>query len=494
MEPVAMLVDLLLNANREWPNVVAVEDSTRTLTYRRMSRLSVVLRQMVERETDCERVGIMLPASAVFPAMLFGVLWARRVVVPLNFLLNADELARVVHDSDIDVIFTVRHFGDLAGKLPVRAVFLEDLPLKRGMLLRTLRALPAAPPVEPNDTAVILYTSGTTAEPKGAELTYRNLHSNSVDAIASLDIHHPQTMLNVLPPFHVFGLTASVLVPVVIGATVVAMPRFSPVAFVKAVEDKGVTVLMAIPSMYAAALRTKSAGRVRRHGPLLAISGGEPLPDQVRERFLERFGVVLAEGYGLTETSPVVSACSEQAYREKSVGRPIRNIEVRIVDEDGREVPEGSDGEILVRGPGVMKGYFRKPVDTQRVIDPEGWFHTGDVGRRDRDGFLYITGRSKEMLIIGGENVFPREIEAVLENHPAVLQAAVLGVPDESRGEAAVAFVIPQSGADVNEADLRAFARKSLAGYKVPKRVIIREDLPKGPTGKLLKRRLREWL
>jgi long-chain acyl-CoA synthetase len=489
-----MLVELLKNASRQWPGTIAVEDPVRALTYRRLARLAAVMRGVVGRETDCERVGIMLPATTAFPAALFGVLWARRVAVPLNFLLNADELCRVVKDAEIDVLFTIRHFGDLAAKLPARAVFLEDLPLKREMLFATFRSFPAAPTVEPADTAVILYTSGTTAEPKGAELTYRNLHSNSVDAIASLEIRRPQTMLNVLPPFHVFGLTAGVFVPAVLGATVVAIPRFSPTVFAKTVAEKRVTVLLAIPSMYAAVLKTKSATRDQFRSVKIAISGGEPLPDSVRAGFLERFGVTLAEGYGLTETSPVVAACSPKAYREKSVGQPIRNVEVRLVGDDGRDVINGVDGEILIRGPGVMKGYFRKPEDTRRVIDRDGWFRTGDIGRRDGDGFLYITGRAKEMLIIGGENVFPREIEAVLENHPAVLQAAVLGVEDETRGEAAVAFVIPHSGADVTEADLRSFARKSLAGYKVPKQVVIREDLPKGPTGKILKRRLRDLL
>jgi len=474
--------------------MVAVEDSIRALTYRQLTRLSVVFSRLVRQETDADRVAVMLPASAAFPAVLFGVLWAKRIAVPLNFLLHADELARVVQDAGVEVIFTIHHFQELAGQLPARAVYLEELPLKRMMLFSMLRPPPPAPTVQADDTAVILYTSGTTAEPKGAELTYRNLHSNCIDALASLDIRRPQTMLNVLPPFHVFGLTAGVLVPIALGATVAAVPRFSPVSFVKTVAGKRVTVMMAIPSMYAAVLKAKSATREMFQSVKLAISGGEPLSDSVRQGFLERFGVRLGEGYGLTETSPVVSACSESHYRDGSVGRPIRHAEVQIVDVEGREVSRGGVGEILVRGPGVMKGYYRKPEETRRVIDSEGWFHTGDIGRRDDDGFLYITGRAKEMLIIGGENVFPREIEAVLEDHPGVLQAAVIGVADDARGEAAVAFVIPQPGAEVGEEELKRFARKSIAGFKVPKRIVIREDLPKGPTGKILKRKLHDLL
>lgn len=489
-----MLVDTLLDANRRVPHVVAVEDGVRSLSYRRLTRLATVIRDIIRRNSDCPRIGIMLPASSAFPAVLFGSLWASRMAVPLNFLLGADELGRVVLDAGLDLIVTVRHFESLVAQLPARALFLENLPLKRKMVLAAMRRLPAAPRVEADDTAVILYTSGTMAEPKGVELTYRNLHSNCVDAIASLDIRPPQVLLNTLPPFHVFGLTGNVLMPVVLGATVAAIPRFSPMALVKTVERRRATLVMAIPSMYAAVLKLKSARAESFQSVSLAISGGEPLPDSVCAGFEQRFGVTLREGYGLTETSPVISASSVKAYRAGTVGKPLRSVSVRIVGEDGRDVPAGQDGEIMVRGPGVMKGYYNRPEETRKVIDADGWFHTGDIGRLDADGFLSITGRAKEMLIIGGENVFPREIEAVLEAHPQVLQAAVIGVPDPSRGETAVAFVIPQHGEAVAETELRNFARQSLAGFKVPKKVVVREDLPKGPTGKILKRRLRELL
>lgn len=489
-----MLVDALLEANRRSPHKPAVEDRAWSLSYRRLTLLASVVRNVVRRETQCERVGIMLPASAAFPMTLFGVLWSSKIAVPLNFLLNADELTRIVEDAGLDLIVTARHFKDLAAKVPARAIFLEDLPLRRKTLLAMLRQLPPPPVVDSHSTAVILYTSGTTAEPKGVELTHGNLHGNCVDAIHSLAIDPTETMLNLLPPFHVFGLTANVLVPVVLGASVHAIPRFSPVAVVKAVAEKKLSMIMAIPSMYAAILKTRSAGPDSFRSIHLALSGGEPLPDSVRLGFQERFGVTLRQGYGLTETSPIVSACSVEAYREGTVGRPIRNVEVRIIGSDGQNLPVGHDGEILVRGPGVMKGYYKKPEETRKVIDEDGWFQTGDVGRLDEDGYLMITGRAKEMLIIGGENVFPREIEAALEGHSDVLQAAVIGVPNESRGEIPVAFVIPKPGVSLNEQELRKYAKESLAGFKVPRKVHISEDLPKGPTGKILKRRLRELL
>ena len=210
--------------------------------------------------------------------------------------------------------------------------------------------------------------------------------------------------------------------------------------------------------------------------------------------FEERFGVRLYEGYGLSETSPIIAASATEADRPGTVGKPIRNVEVKLVDDDGREIGQGADGEILVRGPGVMKGYYNKPEETAAVLDADGWFKTGDIGRFDADGYLSITGRAKEMLIIGGENVYPREIEAAIEQHEDVVQAAVIGVPDESRGEIPVAFVLKRDGAEVDGSEIRQFVKRLLAGFKVPKKVIIRDELPTGPTGKILKRKLHELL
>ncbi|UCF32406.1 MAG: AMP-binding protein [Phycisphaerales bacterium] len=489
-----MLVDALLDANRKVPNKLAVSDGRLALNYRQLTRLARVMRSLVARETANQRVGIMLPCTALFPAALCGVLWSRKTAVPLNFLLGSGELADIVSDAGLDLVLTINHFKEIAEKLPARVVLIDELPLKRKVFFRLFTPIPAVPLVDPGDTAVLLYTSGTTAAPKGVELTYRNLQSNCVDSIETLNIDPNQTFLNILPPFHVFGLTALVLVPLFLRATVHAIPRFSPVSVVKAVERQRISIMMAIPSMYAAVLRTKSSTRDSFRSIYLAISGGEPLPDTVREGFEKRFGVTLREGYGLTETSPVISANSAEVYRQGSVGRPIRNAEVRIIDEAGNSLGPDRDGEIVVRGPCVMKGYYKSPEETRKVIDQDGWFHTGDIGRLDADGFLYITGRLKEMLIIGGENVFPREIEAVLEDHEGVLQAAVIGIPDESRGEAPIAFVLRREGASVTELQLRNHAKQTLAGYKVPKQVHIRDDLPTSPTGKILKRRLRELL
>jgi long-chain acyl-CoA synthetase len=285
-----------------------------------------------------------------------------------------------------------------------------------------------------------------------------------------------------------------VLIPVTLGIAVQAVPRFNPALVLRTIRDRKVTLLIAIPSMYAALLRTKSASREHFSNVSLAISGGEPLPDAVRAGFAERFGVELLEGYGLTETSPVVAVSSNRFHRNGTVGKPIPNVEIRFEDDSGNPIDGKTDGEIFVRGPGVMKGYYNKVAQTRDVLDGEGWFRTGDIGRFDADGFLSITGRAKEMLIVGGENVFAREIETALESHDQVVQAAVIGVPDPLRGEVPVAFVIPREVDSVDEAQLRSFVKQSLAGFKIPRRVIIRSELPTGPTGKILKRKLRELL
>ncbi|MEK6674533.1 MAG: AMP-binding protein [Planctomycetota bacterium] len=489
-----MLVQTLLDSCNRCPSKLAVDDGTRSLTYRQLTLLARVFRDVVLRETSCERVGIMLPAGGAFPALLLGVHWANRVAVPLNFLLAAKELTAVVADAGLDLVITVHHFKSLCQQLGVRALYLEELSLRRHLLFAMLRRWPRLPVVDQHATAVLLYTSGTTGEPKGVELTHGNLLSNTVDSIEALQLDRSHRFLNILPPFHVFGLTACVAMPIVAGASVFAQPRFNPLAAIKAVSRQKITALMAIPSMYAAMLRSKSATAEDFASLRIAISGGEPLPASVRTGFRERFGVALHEGYGLTETSPVVSVNSAQSHRDGSVGRLIRNVEVRFVGPEGQILPQGQEGEIAVRGPGIMKGYYRKPEMTRGVLSEDGWFSTGDLGRIDSDGFLFITGRVKDMLIVGGENVYAREIEAALEAHEAVLQAAVIGIPADTRGEVPVAFVIPKLGQEVTEESLRTFARKSLAGFKVPRRIEIRTELPTGPTGKILKRKLRELL
>lgn len=489
-----MLTELLLTSVERAPGMLAVEDPTVGLTYKRLATLARVMRDTIERETDNPRVAVMLPASASFAGCLFGAFWAGRICVPLNFLLSPTELQRIVAAAGVDVVFTIRHFHELAESLPVRKIYLDQLPLKRRMIVAGLRRLPKPPSVGSDDTAVLLFTSGTSGDPKGVELTQNNLRSNSIDCIETAGMQPNHRFLNCLPPFHVFGLTCDVILPIALGASVYCIPRFSPMAFAKTFAEKRISIALAIPSMFNTVLRLKSAAADLFKDSYILMCGGEPLSDALRDQFQERFGERLLQGYGMSEASPVCAMELPEAHRAGTIGRPVRHVAIRVVDPDGQPVDTGAEGELWIKGPNVMKGYYNDPEATRKTITPDGWLKTGDGGKIDADGFVTITGRLKDLIIVGGENVYPREIEAVLEGHESVAEVAVVGAPDPSRGEVPVAFVILKEGLAATESELREFARSALAGYKCPRKVTIAEDLPRGPTGKILKRKLRERL
>lgn len=489
-----MLVETLLESASRRGGEVAVADPTRSLTYSQLVRLADIMRRQVRRATDLPHVGILLPSTTVFVGTFYGALWAGRTAVPLNFLLQPDELGKVVEDADIDVIFTTRHFEDLAAAAKARKIFVEDLPLKREMLLSYLRRRPAPPDVNDDDTAVLLYTSGTSGTPKGVLQTYRNLRSNIDACIDAARLDGEHHFLGVLPLFHSFGITTMMLVPVRLGARVYYMPRFNPNHVIKTIREQKSTIIMIIASMYTALLRSKSAKAADFASLKYAISGGEALSPVTYEAFQKRFGVEILQGYGMSEAAPVVSLSMPWAHRAGCVGKAIPGVTVRAFDDDGNSLADDEIGELWVKGPNVMAGYYKKPEETKAVLTDDGWYKTGDMGCVDADGFIKITGRKKEMIIVGGENVYPREIEAALEAHDAVNEAAVIGQHDPSRGEVPVAFVTLVDGADATDTELREFCRGKVAGFKVPRRVIISKDLPRGPTGKILKRELNALL
>lgn len=489
-----MFVECLLDSVRRNPRRPAVRDTSRELTFADLACFARVIRRIVLKHTDCPRVGIMLPGSAAGIGAFFGVLWAGRTAVPLNFLLQPPELAGVIDDSGIDLILATKHFESLLGRTSARVLYLEQLPLKRAFVLERFRFTPDPPSVKPDDVAAIIYTSGSTGQPRGACLTYNNLMSNCRNSAEHFRLDHTYHLLGVLPPFHVFGLTLLTILPIVIGAQVTYIPRFSPQAVHELARTSDISVIMAVPSMYAAIARLKSAGPADFARIQLAVSGGEPLPMCVYDDVLLKTGMNLLEGYGMTETSPVISANQVWARRVGTVGRPIPQVETQVRSADGTVLPAGDQGELCVRGPNVMKGYYNRPAETAAALDSEGWLRTGDIVQIDSDGYITITGRAKDMMIVGGENVYPREVEAVLERHPAVREAVVLGKRDPSRGEAVVAFVMLQEHATAAAADLREFCRDHLASHKVPREVFFVQELPRGPTGKVLKRELRDRL
>jgi long-chain acyl-CoA synthetase len=476
----------LLKTAARVPERVAVADGERRLAYGELAVLAGRAAARIAAATAREHVGIYLPASAGFKIALFGVLSAGRAAVPLNLFLAPGELQAIIDHAELDLIVTCEQ---LVGRLPAGAA--------RTMMVGELLASPdAAEPktLEDDDLAVILYTSGSTGRPKGVRLSHRNLLANALDSARAGAFSQEDRVLGALPPFHTFALTTTVLAPLLVGASVSTMPQFQPEAALDLASAGGISVVLGVPSMYRLMARAQKARPRELGGLRLVVSGGERLPGGVREEFREAFDADIHEGYGLTECSPVVALNRPGENRPGTVGRPLEHLEVRIADANGAPLPPDQEGEVRVRGDSVMRGYHRDEDETARVLDSEGWLRTGDLGRLDPDGYLTITGRIKELIIVGGENVHPSEVEAAVAAHPAVAECAALGAPDRQRGEQVAAFVVRRPGAEVSGAEIKAHCRERLAGYKVPRRVIFLQEFPKFPTGKVNKRELAKSL
>ena len=455
-----------------------------------------------------DRVGVMLPNVPQFPAVYYGVLRAGCIVVPMNVLLKGPEVAYYLADSEASAFFFWSDFAADASRGSAEAGSLR--------LVVSVAPTPSAAPAgaedsftlladaaggdgsiattRPDDTAVLLYTSGTTGRPKGAELTHFNVLMNCIVGASVAQLRSDDVTLGTLPFFHAFGQSNILNTAIYCGATVSLLPRFEPNAALRQIRRDRITIFGGVPTMYVAFLKAYDEGDWDISTIRLAISGGAALPEQVLREFEEKFGAPILEGYGLSETSP--SATFNRPDRERkvgSIGLPIWGVELRIVDDRGAALGDGETGEICIRGHNVMKGYYRRPEATAEAI-VDGWFHTGDVGYRDSDGYYFIVDRKKELIIRGGYNVYPREIEEALYQHPAVLEAAVFGVPDPSLGEEVMAAIALRPGTSATPEELIAFARERLAAYKYPRTVHILESLPKGPTGKIQKLELRKQL
>ncbi len=348
----------------------------------------------------------------------------------------------------------------------------------------------------PLDTAVILYTSGTTGKPKGAELSHSNMVMNALVVRDLFKLQSDDIQLITLPLFHSFGQTCQMNTSVLVGNTMVLIPRFDPDAVLGSMEKEKVTIFCGVPTMYWALLNHKDAGKydLKKIAANLrvGVSGGASMPLEVMKGFEERFNVPILEGYGLSETSPVATFNRLDRVRKPgSIGTPIWGVQVKVVDEHSNDLPPGEPGEIVIRGHNIMKSYYRKPEATAAAIR-NGWFHSGDVGKMDEDGYFYIVDRVKDMIIRGGFNVYPRDVEEVLMTHPAISLVAVIGVPDEARGEEVKAYVVLKEGASATPEEIIAWSKKQMADYKYPRLVEIVDSLPMTATGKILKKELRK--
>ncbi|MCH2152269.1 MAG: AMP-binding protein [Phycisphaerales bacterium] len=444
------------------------------------------LAKWVASTTDAQNVGIFLPTSGAFPIAMAASWLCGRTIVPLNYLLARDELDYIIDHAELDTVITASPMLDRFGDMPEGVNSLRIDKMNARGLPPMMRAVQR--PDE--DTAVVLYTSGTSGRPKGVMLSGTNLMTNVRQCVQWADFNRSDGFLGVLPQFHSFGLCVCTVLPFSIGCRAYYTAQFKVMRVLQILREKNPTAFMAIPSMYNALLQAKSAKDSDFESLRFIVSGGEPLPDAVYEGFAERFKVRICEGFGMTETSPVTNWTLPEEERRGTVGRAVDGVEQIIVGDGGEKLGPGQDGELRIRGGNVMKGYYKMPQETKAAFDEEGFLCTGDMARIDEDGFLSITGRIKEMLIIGGENVFPREIEEVLVRHPSVSEAAVIGVQDPSRGEVALAFVETIEGCEFDAGALRSWCRESLAGYKVPREIRWVESLPRNPVGKVMRREL----
>jgi long-chain acyl-CoA synthetase len=487
------LAENLIAAARRHPERPALRLDRTVITYAELDEATAraaafLLAQGIE---PGDRVGVMLPNVPEFAIAYYGVLRAGGVVVPMNVLLKRREVAFYLGDAQAKLIFAWHAVADEAGAGAAEAGS-ECVVVEPGSFARLLGDVPPASGIaerEAGDTAVILYTSGTTGKPKGAQLTHANLSVNTDVSKALFSLEPEDVILGALPLFHAFGQTCGLNAAVAAGASLALIPRFDAGAALEVIERDRVTLFEGVPTMYAALLHHPERDRFDVGTLRMCVSGGAALAVELLRGFEREFGCVILEGYGLSETSPV--ACFNHPGRERkpgSIGTPIEGVEMKLVDLHRRDAEPGEPGEIAIRGHNVMKGYWNRPDATAEAIDGDGWFYSGDIARLDADGCYFIVDRKKEMIIRGGYNVYPREIEEVLYEHPAVREAAVVGIPHPDLGEEVAAAVALRPGMQVSESDIREFVKTSVAAYKYPRRVWFVDELPKGPTGKILKR------
>ncbi|MET7367828.1 long-chain fatty acid--CoA ligase [Streptomyces sp. NPDC005566] len=512
------IATLLENSARTVPDRAAVVLGGQRLTYAELDAAACRVADLLHSRGigQGDKVALSCPNLPWFPIVYFGILKAGAVVVPLNVLLKGREIAYHLADSEAKAYFCFEGSADLpmgqegwsafGGSPGCKNFFLMTAAPTDGSPVAGAETLTAAlagrsadfetAATESGDTAVILYTSGTTGTPKGAELSHSNVMLNVLTCHKLFGEVEHDVHLVTLPLFHSFGQVVQMNAGLASGATLVLLPRFDASSALALMQRHAVTFFAGVPTMYWALLEAEApdvdpsriAANLRMAG-----SGGSALPVEIHRRFSERFGVTIMEGYGLSETSPVATfAPRGEKVRPGSIGRPVWGVEVDLVDKHWAPV-QGADaiGEIVIRGHNVMKGYHNRPEATAEVMR-NGWFRTGDLARRDSDGWFYIVDRAKDMILRGGFNVYPREIEEVLLTHPSVSMAAVIGVPHDRHGEEVKACVVRAPGATLTEEELIAWCREEMAGYKYPRLVEFRAALPTNATGKILKRELRD--
>ncbi|MCI0183258.1 MAG: long-chain fatty acid--CoA ligase [Acidibacillus sp.] len=472
--------------------------------YSRVLKISGYLYEAGYRKGD--GIALILPNSDAFLEMYHGALAIGMFVVPLNPLYTPNELLYMLKDSGVKVIVAPVQMAPIAPMvmqaLPgVSLIVAGDSYESIVAPLITFDTVVAHQPIQKldeklmiDDLAVVLYTSGTTGKPKGAMLTHQNLSSNAMMAGIHLRFSGDDRIVTVLPMFHVFSLTVCVNAGIFSAAELIILPRFSPKEVIKVIEETKATIFAGVPTMYNFIMQAAGDTHVDFHSLRYCISGGAAMPVAILNAFEKRFDVIVLEGYGLSEASPVTAFAPVDGRPRKvgSIGVSLPMVEQRVVDEQDQEVPVGEVGELVVRGPNVMKGYLGRPEDTQKALR-DGWLHTGDMAKMDEDQYFYIVDRKKDMILVGGFNVYPREVEEVLFTCDGVLEAAVVGVPNSDYGEEVVACIV-RKNESITAEYIERYCESHLAKYKLPTRILFMDDLPKNMTGKVVRRELREQL
>ncbi|MFD1335664.1 fatty acid--CoA ligase family protein [Oceanobacillus iheyensis] len=459
-----------------------------------------------------DHIALVLGNSPYYVIGLHGALRMGLTVIPMNPLYTPSEMAYMLKDGDVKGIIAmdilIDKFIPIVNDLPALEYIIhcesgKEVPesIKKEQLPTEILGFQeviakgqfpfVGPKLNDEDLGVILYTSGTTGKPKGAMLTHKNLYSNAQDVADYLHINQDDRVIAALPMFHVFCLTVSLNAPLLNGGTIIILPQFSPTEVFRVANGYQATVFAGVPTMYNYLLQSVK-GNVDSFSSLrLCISGGAAMPVSLLESFEQAFNVKVSEGYGLSEAAPVT--CFNPLDRPRkagSIGQNIIHVINKVVDEMGNELPPGEVGELVVQGPNVMKGYYKLEEETAAAIR-DGWLYTGDMARMDEDGYFYIVDRKKDMILVGGYNVYPREIEEVFYSNPSVVEVAVIGVPDPQTGEAVIAYIVVDN-TDVSEKDLIEFSKQHLAKYKVPQSIYFLDELPKNTTGKILRKSLKE--
>lgn len=511
------LATILEEGARRYPDKIAVVFGDKRFSFAQLNGAANQVANGLEKTgiRAGDKVALSCPNVPYFPIIYYGILKAGAVVVPLNVLLKRREIAYHLEDSDAKAYFCFQGTAELPiGEEGVEAfrtvnscehfwVMTADPAAASPFAgVPTLSQLMAGQPnqfvmvqTSANDTAVILYTSGTTGHPKGAELTHSNMLMNAFVVRDLFQGTPDDIQLVALPLFHSFGQTCQMNSGLLAGNTLVLMPRFDPDTVFASFEKENVTLFCGVPTMYWALLHHPGASQYDLNKIAntfrVGVSGGAAMPLEVLRQFEKKFKIPILEGYGLSETSPVASFNHLDRERKAgSIGQPIWGVQMKVVDENGKEVSAGEPGEVVIRGHNVMKGYYNKPEESAKAIKDD-WFYTGDAGKMDEDGYFYIVDRLKDMILRGGYNVYPREVEEVLLTHPDISLAAVLGVPHGKFGEEIKAFLVLKQGATVTEEEIIEWSKTQMADYKYPRMIEIRDSLPMTSTGKILKRELR---